>query len=224
MSKWAGAVPSLQAERISMPRRGTNQTTATGDVRESLVRAAESCFERYGIAKTTMEDVAKAAGVSRWTVYRYFDDRDALILAVLLPRGRKQIERLHGRLEQWDNVADKLVDTLTFIIEESLNDEVVGLLLDPEYSDLTSGLLRSSEELIELSAGVWEPLIADGQQRGELRQDVDRREASRWLTMVGVTLAGRLGHEPDGMTQIRSLVRTFVLPAFLAPVPSDRLS
>ena len=32
--------------------------------------AAETCFERYGVAKTTMEDIAKMAGVSRPTVYR----------------------------------------------------------------------------------------------------------------------------------------------------------
>ena len=36
------------------------------------------CVTRYGRAKTTMQDVAVAAGLSRATLYRYFADRGAL--------------------------------------------------------------------------------------------------------------------------------------------------
>src|SRR5436309_989123 len=38
--------------------------------------SAESCFDKYGIGKTTMDDIAKMAGVSRPTVYRHFPLRD----------------------------------------------------------------------------------------------------------------------------------------------------
>jgi len=39
--------------------------------------AAEACFDKYGIAKTTMDDIAKEAGVSRPTLYRWFPTREA---------------------------------------------------------------------------------------------------------------------------------------------------
>lgn len=49
--------------------------------REDLVDAAEVCFARLGVAGTTVDDVAREAGVSRATVYRHVRDRDELVLA-----------------------------------------------------------------------------------------------------------------------------------------------
>ena len=44
---------------------------SAAEARELLLDATERCFERYGIAKTTIDDIADEAGVSRGTVYRY---------------------------------------------------------------------------------------------------------------------------------------------------------
>lgn len=46
-----------------------------------ILDAAGRCFMRAGAAHTTIGDIASEAGCSRMTVYRYFDDRDALRLA-----------------------------------------------------------------------------------------------------------------------------------------------
>ena len=54
------------------------------DVRERLLQATYGCVARWGFAKTTVEDAARAAGVSRATVYRYFPGgRDELFSAVV---------------------------------------------------------------------------------------------------------------------------------------------
>jgi AcrR family transcriptional regulator len=51
--------------------------------REQLIRAAASAFLARGYDKTSMEDVAREAGVTRLIVYRIFDSKEALYLAVL---------------------------------------------------------------------------------------------------------------------------------------------
>ena len=73
-----------------MPR-GANITITThatlrmprAERREQIVRAAASAFLTAGFDKTSMEDVARAAGVTRLIVYRIFESKDALYLAVL---------------------------------------------------------------------------------------------------------------------------------------------
>lgn len=51
--------------------------------REQIVRVAASVFLAGGYEKTSMEDVAGAAGVTRLILYRIFESKEALYLAVL---------------------------------------------------------------------------------------------------------------------------------------------
>jgi AcrR family transcriptional regulator len=210
-------VPTIQGRQDPVARRRAKKTSESEDIRATLLRAAEACFDRYGIAKTTMEDVAKAAGVSRWTIYRCFDDRDGLILAVLLPRGQRITDRAHRRLRRYKSFPELLVEAETFLITESLDDEIVRLLLDPAYFELTNRLIDSSDALVDNATRFWEPLIVEAQERGEVAADLDRRAACRWLMLVGVALAGRFYRESGSIEEIRSMIRRFVVPAFTTP-------
>ena len=56
--------------------RRKNGTGLSGDVdeaRDQILAAAERVIMRYGVSKTTMDDIGKEAGVSRPTVYRTLD-------------------------------------------------------------------------------------------------------------------------------------------------------
>jgi len=51
--------------------------------REAILKAATATFLRYGFRKTSMDDVAQAAGVSRQGLYLYFDTKDLLFREAL---------------------------------------------------------------------------------------------------------------------------------------------
>jgi AcrR family transcriptional regulator len=51
--------------------------------REAILKAATATFLRYGFKKTSMDDVALAAGVSRQGLYLYFDTKDLLFREAL---------------------------------------------------------------------------------------------------------------------------------------------
>ena len=52
-------------------------------VTEAILDAALLEFDRHGIRKVALEDVARRAGVSRTTIYRHFANRDELVAAVM---------------------------------------------------------------------------------------------------------------------------------------------
>ncbi len=56
----------------------------TDEVGERIVAAALACFEEVGIRRTSMEDIARAAGVGRMTVFRRFESKDRLVQVVLI--------------------------------------------------------------------------------------------------------------------------------------------
>src|SRR3954454_13293421 len=70
--------------------------------RDQIVRAAATAFLTGGYEKTSMEDVARGAGVTRLIVYRIFESKEALYLAVLT----SVLDDLVASFESRDRVAD----------------------------------------------------------------------------------------------------------------------
>src|SRR5436305_6406514 len=88
-----------------MPR----QTPASAD---RVLDAALACVGRVGLAKTTLDDVAREAGCARATVYRYFPGKQQLLVAFV---GR-EVERLQHRILDAAGDAATLGDTAVTVI------------------------------------------------------------------------------------------------------------
>jgi AcrR family transcriptional regulator len=183
---------------------------------EHFLAAAEACFERYGVSKTTMEDIAKMAGVSRPTVYRHFADRDSLILAVVMRRARALIARAQAYIRRQKTLTDQLVEGLIFLVNTGRKDPFVRLLVSPEHMDLAEQVLGASEAPVDLTYEMWAPILEEAVERGELNPELDFREIARWLTYVQLILVGRLDLSPDEKA-VREMLHTFLVPAFAAP-------
>jgi len=182
--------------------------------------ASEACFERYGVVKTTMEDIAKMAGVSRPTVYRHFSDRDSLILAVVMRRSRSLIGKAQAFIRRHDRFEDQLVEGLLFLVKTGRKDPFVRILVSPEHLELAHQILGATEAVIDLNLEMWQPILAGAAARAELNPELDFREIARWLTHVELIMVGRFDLATDD-DLIRGMLRTFLAPAFLAaPVPA----
>ena len=179
-----------------------------------FIDAAEACFERYGVAKTTMEDIAKMAGVSRPTVYRHFPDRDSLILAVIMRRAQALIGKAQAFLRKQDSFEDQLVEGLLFLVKTGRTDPFVRILVSPAHLDLAQQLVGATDAVVDLTYAMWEPVLSEAAARGELNPDLDFRAIARWLTHVELILVGRFDLATDD-EEIREMLRTFIAPAFL---------
>ncbi len=61
-----------------MPRRSKTDIVSTFR-REQILDAARQCFARQGVARTTVDQIARAAGVAKGTVYLYYRSKDAIL-------------------------------------------------------------------------------------------------------------------------------------------------
>ena len=77
-----------EGRRIPTQRPGqTGGARAQNRVKREaqLVAAGLSCFLQKGVAASSMEDLARAAGLSKAAFYRYFDNKEALVAVILDP-------------------------------------------------------------------------------------------------------------------------------------------
>jgi len=185
------------------------------DVGDRLLDAAESCLERYGASKTSMEDVAKTAGLSRATVYRYFENRDALLLGVASRQASNLATEALGYLRQFDNMADWLVEGLLYTLREIPKRPAFASLAMSLDTSSASRLFLGSTGMIEIGANVLSPMFATAKAQGLIREDVEVDMLIEWLLRVLWTylnVPSQVATDEEGM---RKLFRMMLIPAVL---------
>jgi TetR/AcrR family transcriptional regulator, repressor for uid operon len=94
--------------------------------RDELLEAAEHCFIERGFHRATIQDIASAAGVSLGLMYRYYENKDAVILAVA-EREREQTIELISGLSRADDFHAELVRMMRKLLRESTEPNYVRL-------------------------------------------------------------------------------------------------
>ncbi|MFW0785247.1 helix-turn-helix domain-containing protein [Gordonia sp. CPCC 206044] len=186
------------------------------DPRAAILLAAEECFERFGIAKTTMEDVARAASMSRATVYRYFADRESLIAESVVRRARANMDRARVYIRRWPTVEERIVEGICRDISKGHRDPMVNRLVSPESMGLSIQLLSESGRAIELTHELWGPILADEQAAGTIRADLDLKLLAEWISELEIMYISQFGADDSALDRVRAKLRAFVVPALLS--------
>jgi len=137
-------------------------------LREIILEAAERVFTRRDYHEVQMDDVAAACGVAKGTLYRYFDNKRDLYLAVMF----EGIERLRADLEAALRTDDPPVQKIERLVRRTLAyfwDRRFFFAFIHQHEHKPDGevreWLRHREQLSRLVAEIVEEAIAAGQLR-----------------------------------------------------------
>jgi AcrR family transcriptional regulator len=141
-----------------------------GDValtRERILEAAEDVLRRYGLAKATVVDVARALGVSHGSVYRHFPSKAALREAVAERWLHRIMPPLEAIVEETGPAADRLrrwFDTVIATKRRRVRE-------DPELFATYVAVAAEAGDVVKAHVAELERhlarIIADGVARGE---------------------------------------------------------
>ena len=197
-----------------MPRGSRSQPAAsTDDARERILAAAERCIERHGIRKTTMDDVASEVGLSRPSVYRYFADRDDLLLELITRHSGALIARAHKSISRQSSLADQIVEGLLYIAEHARQDPLTRHVIDPDATSLGRRMITSGASEM-CRAELWDPFIDAAVANNELPRGLSRADIHLWLGGLGTMLMRGLEDGEADVRRYRSILRRYVAPAF----------
>lgn len=184
---------------------------ASTDRRSEIVAAARSCFQRWGLAKTTMDDIAKEVGIARPNLYRYFPNKAALASAVSAAESARINEhrRAHIRIE--GPVADLIERSIIMGLEQALADDYLTDLMTADNQELVPATIDATDTRYDY----WRPIFDHGRERGELRVDTSDEDLLRWLSSVQLHFLANRRLFPT-LNEIARDVRMFVVPAMTA--------
>jgi AcrR family transcriptional regulator len=188
--------------------------TTLVESRDRVVEAAERCFAQYGVAKTTVEDVARLAGSSRASVYRYFPGgRDEIILAALLASAHEFLPQIPARLRSARSAGEAIVELIVSAVDWVRSEPWRASLLATPLSRTLSA--ADAVAPYAVCADFIAPYFAAAQRAGLVRTQVGLDDAVEFVVRMIHSLLVVPGHRDRDDAETRRYVRTFVLPALL---------
>ena len=179
--------------------------------RQRVVDAAEALVRDRGAGALRLESVAEAVGLHRSSVYRYFDSKEELLVAVVvqatLRLGREVVAELGA-----DASPDRfVVDGLVMALARIANDPLHQSLLSPSASEAVARV--GGRVLTEGLRPLVEPMFTAAAERGMLRDGVTPDDAVQWLHIVatGLLRASTEMREPDALMRLLELMLVPVL-------------
>jgi AcrR family transcriptional regulator len=165
--------------------------------RAQILEGARSAFARYGYHGATFTRLEEATGLSRGSIFRYFDDKKDLFLAVGTDVNRRYIDAI---------TAGGFAEAIHELARD--NPELLAVLLEAEmrlYRD--EDFRRRMEESTADDRARLEAWFQEQRASGEVRTDLNWRDLARFASIVlnGTGLRIARGDETDMETVTRLL-------------------
>ena len=182
------------AKKVSQPARRKPRTDAQRN-RERILEVAKRAFTRSG-ANTSLDDIAKEAGVGPGTLYRHFPTRDALIEAVY----RTEVEKLAAAEQKFAETMppiEALRAWMLLFVDHIATKQIIAPALNT-YVGGPSKLYEGSRGQIQRAINA---LVKRAITSGDIRKDLDPFDLLRALIGVSSISSG-----PDWQQSARRLV------------------
>ncbi len=179
------------------------------EVRERILQGTYDCVARWGLGKTTVDDAAREAGVSRATVYRYFPGgREQLVGDVIAWAHEQFFTRLYEEVHEAASLEEVMERGLLFARRAIDRHEVLQRVLQTEPELLLPKLTVESERTVGLIAQFLQPYLC----RHGLAPGIDLDEASDFLARMALSYIASAGRwDLEDPAQVSRLVRAELL-------------
>jgi AcrR family transcriptional regulator len=178
-----------------------------------ILDAALELFEEYGLRRTTMDDVAKRAGIGRATLYRRFPQKADLVEAVGLREVRRFLAAVDVEISKAENAQERMVTGFVAVVRGLRRQKLLNRLLSSEPEAVLPGLTLAGGAVIALARDYLADKIRADQAAGDIA-DFDAEPLAEMLarlihSMV-LTPEGRI--PVSGEKEMRAFARTYLVP------------
>lgn len=147
------------------------------DLKERILITAEELFFRFGIRSVTMDDIAKALGISKKTIYNHFKDKDGIVEEVTeaaLQRDKDGCEKIY---QQSTDAIDEIMKS-TQLMRDMVENIHPGLLLDLQkyYPRAWKRYLSHRDGFVTIVLRN----LKKGKETGLFREDIDEEILARF--------------------------------------------
>jgi AcrR family transcriptional regulator len=194
---------------------------ARGRAREGrrlrILAAAEDLFAMQGFAKTTVDEIARRAGVSKGLVYDHYDSKEELLRAVWSSQVDAWMRETREHVKYAEGgVADGIGAVLAVSVRHARDNPLLGRILSQDPGSLVP---HERDEVAAFGCHyreLLEPALAHGVKSGELRPGLDVAHTAEIIWLMHFTLIREIfvraagGWRSDGEELLRAAIDLMV--------------
>jgi AcrR family transcriptional regulator len=191
--------------------------TVLDEPRERVLAATYACVARFGMGKTTVEDVVKESGVSRASIYRLFPGgKDQLLRETVGWEMNHFFGRLAEAVYDAPDFASLLEEGLVFAHRSIQEHEVLRKVLETEPERLLPLITVEQHRVLDFITAFLLPYLEREERAGRVRPGVDLEAATEYVARLVLSLIGSPGRwDMDDPQQVHVLVREELLGGIL---------
>lgn len=180
---------------------------------DRILDAAERLFTEQDPTSVGMNEIARAAGCSRATLYRYFDSRESLRTAYVHRETHRLGRDILGRIERIEDPRERLIAGITATLRMVRENPALAAWFGSTRLPIGGEMAGQSQVITALASGF---LASLGHSPGPDDAALERR--ARWAVRVIISMLMFPGRDQDDE---RAMIEEFVLPV-VVPVPAPQ--
>jgi AcrR family transcriptional regulator len=190
---------------------------------ERILDGALQQFQLFGLRRSSVDDVARRAGLGRMTVYRRFPKKDDLVEAVVLREARRMAERVNAAAARMPTVEERAVESFVVMVREVRTNPLLQRLLTTEPETALPYVTVHGAPVIAMGAAFIHEQIRHEQKQGA-SPAVDPQGLAEILARLAhsILLTPGGGLPLDDDRQTREFARRYLVPLISAPTPRAR--
>ncbi|MXP21741.1 TetR family transcriptional regulator [Gordonia sp. HNM0687] len=187
--------------------------------RTRLLDAAFDQFCRMGIQRSSMDEVARRAGLSRVTIYRKFDTKDALVEQVILREFRRYFVRFLADIGEADTAEERVVFGFVSSLRSILDNPLIGGLIETEPTLLAGSIGADDGRMLAAVRQFLSQQLRRDQLAGNIAADLDTELTAEMMVRFSnsfLTVPSQLVdvHDDD---QLAAIARQYLVPMLNPP-------
>lgn len=188
------------------------------DPNAAILDAAYDLFCRQGIQRTTMDDVARRAGLSRITVYRRLVSKEALVEAVLLRDFRRYVDRFLADLAGAETVADRVVVGFVSALRATRSNPLMTGLMAADPDSVAPAIVGGDGRVLAAVARFLAGQLRLEQRAGNVGTDVDVDVVAELMVRLSASffLSPSEVIDLDDDDQVAAIARRYLVPMLTA--------
>lgn len=201
---------------------GDGAPEATDEITERILAGASEQFRRFGVQRSTMEDVAKRSGVSRITVYRRFATKELLVERTVQHEFRNYFAEFVRDIASAHTVAERVELGFLTSLRVVRSNPLINALFVTDDDMLLSSVVGDEGSTLDNVATFVAGQIRREQEAGNVDASVDAELVAEVIVRICTSFLLIPSHrvDLDDEDALRALARTILVP--MLPPPADQ--